>query len=179
KVTAADVEMLRRVLHAGAGDGGMGVSREEAAVLFDINDDTKDAENAPEWSELFVKAIGNAMLFASGHSVPTREDALRREAFLESREGVGGFLTRMVQAVAQGQIGARDECVWQEQLDAHARAQDAAEALTGEEAHWLFDRIGRDGEFSDNERAAIGFIVSESDRIDPALESLIEKLRAA
>jgi hypothetical protein len=179
KVTPADVALLRRVLYAGAGDGGFGISRDEAAVLFDINDDTKHADNAPEWSELFVKAIGNAMLFASGHTVPSREDALRQEAFLESREGVAGFLTRMARAVAQGQFGADGSSVWEERLQAHKDAAQAAEALTGEEAQWLIARIGRDGQFSDNERAAVGFILSESDTIDPALEPLIEKVRAA
>jgi hypothetical protein len=179
KVTSADVMLLRRILYAASGDRGAGISRDEAEILFDINDDTEGADNAPEWSELFVKAIGNAMLFACGHQVPTREDALRQDAFLQSREGVGGFLSRMARAIGRGQLGAKEDCVWEERLEAHHDEAKAAGPLTSEEAQWLIDRIGRDGAFSDNERAAICFIASESDSIDPALEPLIEKVRAA
>ena len=60
------------------------ITRSEAELLFDIADATNEAENDPAWTDLFAKAIANAIMAASGYSAPNREEALRREAWLES-----------------------------------------------------------------------------------------------
>jgi hypothetical protein len=43
-----EIDLLRRVVYAGGGDQGVGVSRDEAEMLFDINDALDEAEN-PAW----------------------------------------------------------------------------------------------------------------------------------
>src|SRR5690606_18441371 len=88
------------ILYAFGGDGHVGITRAEAEVLFDINDATSDARNDPQWSDLFGKAIGNNVLYVSGYAVPTRQEALRREAWLDEPASIGDFYTRMVKGVA-------------------------------------------------------------------------------
>ena len=95
-IDAADVELLRRILYAFGSDGNVAISRAEAEVLFDLNDATNGARNAPEWTDLFTKAVANFIMAASGYSAPPREEALRQEAWLDHREGTGGFLAKMV-----------------------------------------------------------------------------------
>ena len=83
KVGRAEAELMRRILYAFGGDGNIAVTRAEAEVLFDINDATAEADNDPAWSELFVKAIANFMMAASGYDVPSRQEALHREEWLD------------------------------------------------------------------------------------------------
>jgi hypothetical protein len=72
------------MLYAFGGDGNIAVTQQEASVLFDINDATAETENHPAWSDLFVKALANFLMATSGYQVPTRQEALRREAWLEA-----------------------------------------------------------------------------------------------
>ena len=51
----------------------------------------------------------------------------------------------------------------------------AAEIVNQEEADWLAERIGRDGELHENEKALLRFLHEESPSIHPALTPLIEK----
>ena len=57
-----EAELMRRILYAFGGDGNIAVTRAEAEVLFDINDETAAAENDADWNDLFVKAIANFMM---------------------------------------------------------------------------------------------------------------------
>ena len=66
------LELLRRMLYAFGGDGNVAVTRAEAEVLFDINDATADAEPNPAWTDLFVKAIANVVMAASGQQPPNQ-----------------------------------------------------------------------------------------------------------
>ena len=75
-VCDGDVELIRRILYAFGGDGMVAISRAEAEILFAIDDATAGAVNADAWRDLFVRAIANCMMAASGHAVPTREEAL-------------------------------------------------------------------------------------------------------
>lgn len=185
-IGAAEVDLLRRVLYAFGGDGNVAVTRSEADVLFDINDAVADngGEN-PAWSDLFVKAIANVVMASSGYNVPTREEAMRHEAWLESR-GELSPLAALSSAVADSL-----KAVWsgyQEQT-AEERAlarleRQRVEIITSEEitegeVAWLAERIGKDGRLTDNEAALIAFLRQESPKIDPALEQLVERLAAA
>jgi hypothetical protein len=84
RVEEPEVALVRRILYAFGGDGNIAVTRPEAEVLFDINDATVQADNHPAWSDLFVKALANFLMAASGYRVPTRQEALRRAAWLEA-----------------------------------------------------------------------------------------------
>jgi hypothetical protein len=102
-VSGPEVELVRRILYAFGGDGNIAITQQEAEVLFDINDSTSQAKNDPAWSDLFVKALANFLMASSGYQVPTRQEALRREAWLDApTPGVGGFMNQML----TGSLGA-------------------------------------------------------------------------
>ncbi len=177
-VGAAEVDILRRVLYAFGGDGSVAITRAEAEILFDINDRTAEAENDPTWSDLFVKAVANFLMAASGYYVPCRQEALRREAFLDARgDGVSGFFGRMLQDGLRGVFAAYtsggSRRMWEERNERFEAAAADAERLTAGEAEWLANRIGRDGLVHANEQALIDFLRAESPALDPAFDKLV------
>lgn len=179
RIGRAEADLIRRILYAFGGDGGIAISRSEAEVLLDINDRTVEADNDPAWTDLFVKAIANCIMAASGYSVPSRAVALKREEWLESPEdGIADFFSRMFSGGLHGILeaylaptdgAAAVRSVWQ------GRNIALAEVVNGEEAGWLAHRIGRDGVLHENEKALLRFIRKESPDIHPALAALIEK----
>lgn len=177
-----EVELLRRVLYAGSGCGGVAISRAEAETLFDLNDATIEAENVPAWSELFAKAVANHLMAMSGFTPPPREIALAREDWLSGPggfdSGLGGFFRKMFSG---GVGGIRD--AYRDEPDAFAARGAVMEAdiatsevVTEDEASWLVERIGRDGVLHENEKALLRFIREESPNIHPALLPLMEKV---
>jgi hypothetical protein len=177
----AEVEMLRRILYAQGGSRPLGICREEAEVLFDLNDRTREADNHPAWSDLFVKAVANFLMTARGYEPPTRQEALRREAWVDgATPGVGGVFTGMMQSLLTGGLRGvwrayrSDVDVAAERNDAFEESTRAAEPVTADEVKWLADRIGRDGQLHRNERALIDFLREESPDIHPSLRTLID-----
>ena len=176
----AEVDLIRRILYAFGGDGNVAITHSEAEVLFDINDHTAEAENDPAWSDLFVKAIANFMMAASGYAVPTRQEALRREQWLDSASGgVGDFFSRMAAGGLHGIIAAyrrpSGEEAWAARNAETKAVIASAEAVTAAEAEWLARRIGRDGMLHANEKALLRFIRDEAPSVHPSLNSLIAK----
>ncbi|RST83923.1 hypothetical protein EJC49_21585 [Aquibium carbonis] len=178
----AEVDLLRRILYAFGGGAGIGISREEAEVLFDLNDRTAGAPNHPEWTELFVKAMANFVMCASGYTPPSREEALRHETFLDDTSiDVAGFFRSMASAGARGILDAYRassglEEAWRLRNGERAAADAKAEAIDAAEAEWLVNRITRDGTVHDNEKALLAFIGRESRMIHPSIRALIDKV---
>ena len=178
----AEVDLLRRILHACGGDGNIAITRAEAEALFRINDATCEEMNDPAWNELFVKAIANFVLSASGYEPPSRAEALRREAFFDNADAdIGGFFARMVSGGVAGILDAYDEPDGLEQEFADRNRASAARigsaaAVHAEEARWIADRIGRDRLIRDNERALLRFIRDTASSIHPELQPLLDKI---
>ncbi|HUG61992.1 MAG TPA: hypothetical protein VMP03_09105 [Methylomirabilota bacterium] len=180
-IGAAEVAILRRILFAFGGDGAIGITREEAEVLFDLNDRSLEAGNDVAWSDLFVKAIANFLMASKGYSVLSRREALRREDWLdEPPRGVTALFGDMTSALlANGLKGIwRD---WREEETAQAVGNrealaeiQAAEVVTSDEVRWLAERIGRDGVIHENERALLRFLREESPDIHPSLRTLLD-----
>jgi hypothetical protein len=63
-IDAADVEVIRKLVYGLGGQRGIAISRAEAEFLFELNDATSGAPNAPAWRDLFVKAVTMHLLFA-------------------------------------------------------------------------------------------------------------------
>lgn len=192
-ITAAEVERLRRLMFAPTGPGRLAISREEAEVLFDLNDATRGAANDPSWTDFFMRAVGNAVTAAAGWAAPGREEALRRQRWLADPNA--GIMSGIVKEF--GEVGVRNigwyapellirglfqpdaaDALFQERQEARERAMSTAAPVNAEEARWLVDRIGRDGVFDDNERALIGFLKALAPHTDAALQPLIEQLAA-
>jgi hypothetical protein len=184
RVCESDVDILRRMLYSFGGDGNIAVTRPEAEVLFDIDDATAGADNHPAWTDLFVKAIANSVMAASGYACPPREVALAREAWLDRRGDLS--LPNMLAGMASGVTGlfaGYHKQTDEEQAIHHLTLQKIGivthEAITPAEAEWLAGRIGKDGRLTPNERALLGFIKAESPAIDPALQALVDRATLA
>lgn len=178
RVTRADVELMRRVLYAAGGDGNIAITRAEAEVLFDINDAVAGAENDPDWTDLFVKALANCLMAASGYVAPSREEAIRRSEWLASESaGIGDFFGRMVSGGLRGVIDAYySNDSWAERNAAFDQSIRSSEAITEAEADWLVSRLMRDGTLHHTEKQLLQFIANESGHIHPNLMGLIDQV---
>jgi len=185
QMSESDVELVRRMLYAFAGDGNVAVTRDEAEVLFDINDAMADAEPNPAWTDLFVKAIANVVMAVSGHMVPTREEALRRDAWLADRGELSplAMISAMVTSSLDAVRGAYHEQSPEEcelaRLE-HQRIEIITnEVITAVEAEWLCGRIGRNGRLTANEAALVAYLKKESPKIHPDLQARVDRLSQA
>jgi hypothetical protein len=182
RISKDEVDLMRRILHAGGGEANVGVTRGEAEVLFMLNDGTAGAANDPSWTDLFVKAIANSMLYASGYSAPSREEALRQTAFLDSPgAGLGSFFSRMVSGGLSGVIDAyrRDdglEEAFAERNAVNAAKLASAEQLDAAEARWLADQIGKDGKLDPNERELLKVVKEMAADIHDDLKPLLARV---
>jgi hypothetical protein len=172
-VSDADVEVLRRILYAFGGDGNIAITRTEAECLFAINDATATAENCDSWRDLFVKAVGNCLLAASGYTAPSREQALARERWLERRGDLtlGGMLSAYrAQSREEQAIG---------RLERQKIEIVTGEEITSDEASWLAGLLGRDSELTPNEIELLKFIKSEKPDVHPDLLPVLDRLPVA
>ena len=183
-VTEGDVDMLRRILYAYGGDGSIGVTQVEAEILFDIDAATADADNHPSWRDLFVKAIANCVMSASGYAAPAREIALARDAWLDRRGdlSLGSIVSGMGTGMKNFLTGYRKQTV--EERAIARLTQQKIEIVTNEgvtvaEATWLAEQIGRDGRVTPNEQALLMFLKADSGSLHPALRDLVERASAA
>lgn len=181
-LTNDDVVLLRRIVFASAGAGSLAITRAEAEVLFDINDAVRGRENDAAWTDFFAKAIGNAVMAASGYAPPSREEALRTEAWLEERSSIARALARTAMNLfrdpskvldSYGAPGA--DRTWDEKNAAEAAERAASEVVTNDEAAWIAARVGRDGELDENEQALLRFLASESPNLHPSLQPLLDR----
>ncbi len=183
-----EAELLRRILYGSASEGGIAISKREAEILFDLNDKTIEVENHPSWNILFVKAIANHLMAISGYQVPDRQTAFTREQWLQDNEiDVAGTLKNALSsfgslfsagnfkdAFKSDQRHVED--AWSERNDASEREMQISEKIDGDEANWLVERIGRDGNFHENEKALIRFLKEDSPQIHPSLLPLLDKV---
>ncbi len=188
-IGAAEVELIRRVLYAFGGEAGMSISRVEAEILFDLNDRTVQAQNHPNWQDLFVKCLANYLMAAATYRAPSRIEALRREEWLEDdKTSLSNIGTNLMGAL----VGFRDlfsgafleefedaheqlERVWRERNEQMEIATTEAERISDDECDWLIDRISKDGAVHENEKALLSFLKRESPDIHPKLNPWLER----
>jgi len=181
-VDAANVAMLRRMVFAGGGPGNVGVTRDEADALFDINDACKAGSNDPTWPDFFAKAVADSLTAVSPFKVESREDAAKDDAWLNQRESTGGFLAKMVhvpdvRGAMHDIFHPFDEEAneWkQAEAEMEAAESDAA-TITEEEAKWLLGRFGAGG-LGEPEQRLIDLLKSIS---PPSLDRLSEVMSRA
>lgn len=182
QVDAANVALLKRFVFAGGGPGNVGVTRDEADALFDINDACKAGANDATWADFFAKAVANSLTAVSPFKVESRDDALRDEAWLNQRESPAEFIASMgrvpdvrgaMHDILHPFADAADE--WK-QADAEMEtAETEAASITEEEAKWLIDRFGP-GVLGEPEQRLIQLLKSLS---PPSLERLSEVMNRA
>lgn len=181
-IAKAEVDLLRRILHAHGGDGNIAITRAEADVLFRINERTAQANNDPSWNDLFVKAIANFVMCSAGYEAPTRDVALRQESFLDQADPqIGSFFSRMMSGGFAGLMEAYRspddiEAEWEAKNRAAAALARRAETIDAGEAGWLIEHIGVDRPLYENERALLTLIKHATPEIHPALKPLLDKV---
>ncbi len=172
----AEVDLLRAIMFACGGEDHFAISKSEADVIFDINDACRGADNHESWTLLFRQTIANHLMFISTYETPARDEALRREKFLLERGDIragfgnltGGAIKDAFKSVFGGDKQDRLDAEWSD------RAQvSQAEIITASEAEWLQARIGRDGDYDDNERELMSWLAAECPQIHDSLRPLI------
>jgi len=167
----AEVDLLRRILYAGSGKGGIGITRVEAETLFALNDATSGRDNHPSWQTLFVQAITNYLMTIGVPAKPTPTEALERQRWLagETEKDRWAYF-RSFKSLFE-QLTAPDTSSRAAILDNAAVI--SAEAIDLSEAEWLIERIVADGQTDPNEKALLRFIKDECPNIDEALQSYL------
>jgi hypothetical protein len=195
-VGQGEIDLIRRILYAFAGDGGIAVTRAEAEVLIEINKSLAPGKCSPAWTELFVKAVGASVLSSLGHHIPPREEALRVEVWAKdadirgagallsdatrggeggasARERIGKFLGRMV-AGGAGSVWSTFRMQSSEERALARLERQRLEIVTQEriddaECQWLIERLGKDGKLDANEIELLAYLQHESPRPHPEL----------
>ena len=187
-ISPSDVALIRKVIYAAGSPGGYTVTREEAELILALNEATKHSERPDSWDDLFVKAIANFLMFPGAPPfVPTAEEELRRERWLEERSSVGTFMKNVGNSFRRLDIPVQD--AWREfdpfgsaaarEQQEKERVQLAAamsrESIDANEAQWLLANIGASGPLEANEKKLLTFIRNNAPHIDPALEPLLDR----
>ena len=184
-INESEVELLKRILYAFGGDANISITRAEAEILFDIDAATWQTTNAESWKDLYVKAIANCVMTASGYAPPSREQALAQEGWLKRRGdlSLGNMLSGMAHGGPSGILAAYREQSAEERAIAVLERQKieivTAEEVTVAEAAWLAERIGRGGQLTPNGQALIAFLHANSPKIAPELDAMVARLRVA
>ena len=158
-VDAEECRLLRRLVFAPGGEGALVVGADEAEVLWRLKDACLASDNAPEWKQLFVQAVGNHLLAWSSYTPLAREEAARLEAFVnDDRSSVLGFFSRMRGASPLAEAAKLFKDAPKIDYDA---ALAAAEAVTPDEQQWLDHKVTADGARDAYEEALLAFVAAE------------------
>lgn len=178
-----EVELVRRVL-LGFGRDGIAITRGEADALLAIEEAlSPDTLNA-SWTDLFVKAIANGLMAASGHVTPPRAEALKSELWLETTDlAAATALQKLVRASLLG-VWASYRAESREERAIALLERRRVEIITSEpivpiEARWLGERLRLHGAMTANKQALFDVLRSDSPRINPALQSLLGEIGLA
>ena len=204
-ITPSEVTLLRRILYAFGGDGSVAVTRIEADALIAINRCIEPGKSPAVWTDLFVKAVGNAVLAGLGHVVPSREDALRAETSLEeidmrdgyeilqdsfgrhaegasARDRIGGFFSRMIAGSTSAWASMRAQSPEERALSRLERQRleiIANERIDEIEEAWLIERFGGERPLDDNETALLAFLQHEASTLPESIRALTSKATVA
>ena len=181
-VTEGDVELLRRIILAYDGDGNSALSRAEAEILVEINDATADKTDNPAWTELFVKALSGMAMASSGLQAPSRQEALQREQWQQTRGDFGpADLVRQMFKI--GLSGWFDHFVEQSpeqrelaRLDRERREIIVNEVVRDDEAAWLVGQINRVGALTYNEQCLLENLKGERSKLLPGFTEMIDRV---
>lgn len=185
-IEESEVELIRRMIYAFGGDGCVAVTRSEAQMLASINDQLDPEKLSDAWTEFYVKAMANFLLGASGYAVPTREEALRSEVWLEERDELSPLeLLQSISKLSLDDVIAAYHPQSKEEhaisrLDKERRVLVTDDVLGGDEAEWLIERLSDEGELNPADVAVLTYVRENALEIDPKVDELIDRhLKAA
>ncbi len=179
-VTEDHVNLIKRILYASGGHSGLGVSRKEAAFLFELDEATAEQDNHGSWQKLFVGAIANHVMTQGAPMPIARADYQRAHEYLHSTQGFkwDKYVKEVKKIqwwnpIALYRICFKDDDV-KESMFVDEGAMLRAESVDMIEAKWLIDHLNRDGKISPNEQALLRFIREECPDIHESLNTLIK-----
>ncbi|WP_306252424.1 hypothetical protein [Parvularcula sp. IMCC14364] len=174
RVDAREVERLRAFVFAAGGDGNVAVTRQEAELLFDLNDLSRAGDNDPTWIAFFALAISNHLMAHIGYAPMSREDALQMERNIADHSvNVSRFMGRIAGGGLSGFGNAfKKDRTREKHNDARAAEAAVAEQVTSPEASWLADRIGLYGDYCSAEQALIVRLKELRGELPPELDAL-------
>lgn len=157
-ITETEVELLRRVIYAQAGDGTYIVSRQEAELLFRLKDANLNAGHPASWSDLFVKAVGNHLMAHAAYVPLTAEEQTNLDAYAaDTSVSVLRFAGRV--------FGRRTDARLSQKVLDNGEPDEAAARVdamvTPVEKAWLMAQIQADGARDALETELINFIRRE------------------
>jgi hypothetical protein len=176
-VTKVDVDALRAILYAATTGTACHVTQPEAEVLFEIAHATSQAD--PAFDDLFARAVGNYLMASSMHS-PDAAEALHFEKWLDEKESLSGFFSRMLHPGesdnsfnALRSPGEAFEADLAKRDASDAALRNESEKITDSEAAWVIAHLTRDGKLTSAEMRLLRFLETESPSLAPSLRSLI------
>ena len=187
-IGAPEAKLLRRIIYGVGADGRVGISKEEVEVLFELNDMSVEAENHPEWTDVFIKAVACYLMSVEGYKVIDRKVAMKREEWLESdTSDVSGMLAKTLGSLGSmlkgGLFGgamrsgsATMDEAWAERNAAMEAEAKQTHVIDEKESKWLVERIGRDGILHENEKALISYLKKESPSLHASFQPLLDKV---
>jgi hypothetical protein len=180
-VTKPDVEALRAILFAATSGSACHITQEEAEALFDIAHATAKGKVDPSFEDLFARAVGNYLMAISMH-VPSESEELHREKWLDEREKLPGFFSRIIGNkstmgffdMLKTPLELADEGM--AKLDAEDdRERAKSEKITDQEADWVAAHLTRDGKLTSAETRLLKWLGDEASSLPPKLKSMVEK----
>lgn len=184
-ITDAEVDLIRRILYAFGGDGNIAITRAEAEVLIAIEESLATGTPNAAWTDLFVKAMANVILATSGYAPPSREEALRSDAWLKRRSDLTP--STLIGTMVTGSLSSVWDTYTEQSSEERALARlerQRVEIITNEEitegeASWLVERLTRDDRLTPTELALIDYLRREATMLHPALVDLVRRTSAA
>jgi hypothetical protein len=175
-VDVHEVELLRRLIFAGGGEGAIIVDTKEADLLFRIKDATLEGDNATSWLRLFVQGVGNHLMAHSDYRPLSRDEALDFQDFMnDNAPSLGRFFNRMLPSdkIGYGTIAEAFKTLFPKSEDRFAKrlALDNSHLITSEEAGWLKTHIAADDEVDSYEKALLTFILDEAEQAPSMLDT--------
>lgn len=194
-ITAEEVELAGRIIRAFGGETSIAITRAEADALLAINRAISAGHSSPAWSTLLVRAVGSAVLAATGHAVPSRREAIDASSAQGAPDLAALFLgaspLRGATAQNTGNDADNRTLVWRTAriLTPEERAlarleRQRLEIVTNEVIEeaaddWLIQRLEQSLPDDVNEAALLAFVMREAGRPSPELATFAARLRIA
>ena len=182
-VTSADVEALRAFAFAPKAGAPMHVDQATAERLFEIAHATAGADNAPEFSDFFARAVGNYLIGGVFLEPASREEELALERERDApAPTLGAFwsalahlptLGGVLDALRSDRAGADD--ILRAENDATDRRLEEAADVSASESEWLLAHLSREGDLCAAEKRLLAFLRDEAVSAPPQIAALYPK----
>lgn len=166
-IRLSEVDLVRRILSAFAAEGSIALTRPEVDMLFEINEAVDGSGLNPAWTDLFVKAVVNVAMAATGHAVPWRKEALAAEAGLADQCGL--VPPAGLDAIVAGSLSQINDTYREPSSEERALLRlerQRIEIITGERiveptSRWLVDRLGKGKPATATQAALVAYLSRE------------------